>query len=100
MWPFPVTVIYEEQKYYNIPAANQRNGSKRGGGSKASMSGKGAHLIQAKTREENASYNNKCKTHAAPDLQSAPAHHSCRHLHIMYTLMLSPTNKVITPWDV
>lgn len=30
MWSFPVTVIYEEQKYYNIPAANQRNGSKRG----------------------------------------------------------------------
>lgn len=31
MWPFPVTVIYEEQKYYNSPAANQRKGSKRGG---------------------------------------------------------------------
>lgn len=29
MWPFPVTVIYEEQKYYNIPAANQRRGSER-----------------------------------------------------------------------
>lgn len=29
MWPFPVTVIYGEQKYYNITAANQRNGSKR-----------------------------------------------------------------------
>lgn len=31
MWPFPVTVIYEEQEYYNIPAANQKNGSKKGG---------------------------------------------------------------------
>lgn len=30
-WPLAVTVIYEEQKYYNIPAANLRNGSKRGG---------------------------------------------------------------------
>lgn len=30
MCPFPVTVIYEGQKYYNITAANQRNGSKRG----------------------------------------------------------------------
>lgn len=28
MWPFPVTVIYEGQKCYNIPAANQKNGSK------------------------------------------------------------------------
>lgn len=30
MRPFPVTVIYEGQKHYNIPAANQRNGSKMG----------------------------------------------------------------------
>lgn len=30
MWPFPVTVIYEGQRYYNITAANRRKGSKRG----------------------------------------------------------------------
>lgn len=35
MWPFSVTVIYEEKKYYNIPAANQRKGSKEGGSTEA-----------------------------------------------------------------
>lgn len=29
MWPFLVTVIYEEQSYYNIAAENLRKGSKR-----------------------------------------------------------------------